>query len=120
VDCDLHNDETRVSTNIQHNQSQSSRAVITARNKNNLNRKREAEEDTILKKTSTVLDKANNNDDLKVFGEFVASELRGLRNDSVRKKAKRNIQRILLDAGIEDDNVSMDLNSQSSSRTALH
>jgi hypothetical protein len=51
----------------------------------------------ILKKASAVLDKANNSDDLNVFGEFVASELGGLRNDSVRKKAKKNIQCNLLE-----------------------
>jgi hypothetical protein len=91
--------------------------VITARKKNELKRKREAEEDAILKKASAVLDKARrSSDDLSVFGDFVASELRGLRNDSVRRNAKRNIQRILLDAGIEDDNFSRDLNFQSSSR----
>jgi hypothetical protein len=68
-----------------------------------------------LKKASAVLDKANNIDNLNVFGEFVASELRGLRNDSARKI---NIQCILLNAGIEGGNVSTDLNSQSSSRTS--
>jgi hypothetical protein len=33
----------------------------------------------ILKEGPTILDKANNSDDLKVFGEFVDSELQGLR-----------------------------------------
>jgi hypothetical protein len=42
----------------------------------------------ILKKASAVLDKANISKGLNVFGEFVASELRGLRNDSVRKKGR--------------------------------
>jgi hypothetical protein len=75
-----------------------------------------------LKKASAVVDKANrSSDDLNVFGDFVASELRGLRNDSVRKNAKRNIQLILLNAGLEDDNLSTHLNFHSSSRmiTAL-
>jgi len=102
--------ETEDNANIQRHQSQSSRAVTT-RNKNELKRKREAEEDAILKKASEILEKASNSDDLKVFGEFVASELRGLRNSSVRKRAKRSIQRILLDAGIEDENVSTDFSS---------
>jgi hypothetical protein len=73
-------DETK---GIQRNQSQSSRGAITARNKNELKRKREAEEDAILKKASAILDKAINGDDLKVFAEFVASEHRGLRNECV-------------------------------------
>jgi hypothetical protein len=48
--------------------------VITARKRNELRRKREAEEDAILEKASAVLDKANSSsDDLNVFGDFVAS-----------------------------------------------
>jgi hypothetical protein len=65
-------DETE---DIQHNQSQSSRGAITPRNKNELKRKREAEEDAILKKASAILDKAINSNNSKVFAEFFASEL---------------------------------------------
>jgi hypothetical protein len=115
MDSNLHSGETQFKTNNVHcNHSHPPRAVITRRNKTEFKRKRETEEDVILKKASAAVNKVNSTDDLNVFGEFVASELRGLCNDSVRKTAKRNIQRILLDAGIEDDNVSMDLNAHSS------
>jgi hypothetical protein len=60
-------DETE---DIQHNQGQSSRGAITPRNKNKLKRKREAEEDAILKKASAILNKAINSNNLKVFAEF--------------------------------------------------
>lgn len=38
-----------------------------------------------------------------MFGKFVTSELRGLQVEHLRKKAKRQIQRILLDIADEDD-----------------
>jgi hypothetical protein len=37
-------------------------------------------------------------DDLDIFGAFVASELRGMKHDSNRRKVKRTIQRVILDA----------------------
>lgn len=46
---------------------------------------------------------SENEDDIDVFGKFVASEIRGLQNNHLRKKAKRQIQRILLDIAEEDD-----------------
>lgn len=55
----------------------------------------------LLGKAYSVL--SEKEDDIDVFGKFVASELRGLQTDHSRKKAKRQIQRILLDIAEEDD-----------------
>jgi len=46
---------------------------------------------------------SENEDDIDAFGKFVASEIRGLQTNHLRKKAKRQIQRILLDIAEEDD-----------------
>lgn len=54
----------------------------------------------VFGKVYSVLSK--NEDDLDVFGKFVTSELRGLIHENLRRKAKRQIQRIILDIAEED------------------
>lgn len=54
----------------------------------------------VFGKVYSVLSK--NEDCLDVFGKFVTSELRGLVYENLRRKAKRQIQRILLDIAEED------------------
>ncbi|XP_027848463.2 uncharacterized protein LOC114128203 isoform X2 [Aphis gossypii] len=54
----------------------------------------------VFGKVYSVLSK--NEDDLDVFGKFVTSELRGLIHENLRRKAKRQIQQIILDIAEED------------------
>jgi len=61
----------------------------------------EKDSQELLGKALSVL--SDNEDDNDVFGKFVTSELRALQADNLRKKAKRQIQRILLDIAEEDD-----------------
>jgi hypothetical protein len=44
----------------------------------------------------------NTDDDFSIFGAFVASEIRGLRHDSTKKKLKCSIMKAVLNA-IEED-----------------
>lgn len=73
--------------------------LITIRHKSN--KKRKCPTEDLLEKAYSVL--SEKEDDNDVFGKFVTSELRGLQSDHLRKKAKRQIQRILLDIAEEDD-----------------
>lgn len=65
------------------------------------NKKKKCSSENLLGKAFSVL--SENEDDLDVFGKFVTSELRGLQAEHLKKKAKRQIQRILLDIAEEDD-----------------
>jgi hypothetical protein len=66
-----------------------------------INKKKKFSTENLLGKAYSVL--SENEDDLDVFGKFVTSELRGLQTEHLKKKAKRQIQRILLDIAEEDD-----------------
>lgn len=68
---------------------------------NTCNKEKKCLPQDLLGKAYSVLSETE--DDIDVFGKFVASEIRGLQNDHLRKKAKRQIQRILLDIAEEDD-----------------
>lgn len=68
---------------------------------NNSNKKKKCLSQDLLGKAYAVL--SENEDDIDVFGKFVASEIRGFQTNHLRKKAKRQIQRILLDIAEEDD-----------------
>ncbi|XP_064641924.1 uncharacterized protein LOC135496494 [Lineus longissimus] len=57
--------------------------------------------DEILQKACEVMSRET--DELDTFGAFVASELRGLKSESNRKKLKRDIQRVILEAAEKDD-----------------
>lgn len=68
---------------------------------NTTNKKKKCLSQDLLGKAYSVL--SEKEDDIDVFGKFVASEIRGLQTDHLRKKAKRQIQRFLLDIAEEDD-----------------
>lgn len=67
----------------------------------NSNKKKKCLSQDLLGKAYSVL--SENEDDIDVFRKFVASEIRGFQTNHLRKKAKRQIQRILLDVAEEDD-----------------
>ena len=65
--------------------------------------------DNIMKKACAVLSKEH--DKYDIFGAFVAAEIRGLSNESSRKKLKRMIQRAILQVTEEDDESTSSLTS---------
>lgn len=68
-------------------------------NKNTKKRKHASED--ILSKAYSVL--AETEDDYDIFGKFVGSEIRKLTQDHLRNRAKREIQRILLNISEENE-----------------
>ncbi|KDR21917.1 hypothetical protein L798_00468 [Zootermopsis nevadensis] len=62
------------------------------------------EEDQLMARANEIFDSPRN--DLQKFGDFVAAELRALRNPLLMRQAKRSIMRILLDTSAADDDPS--------------
>jgi hypothetical protein len=90
----------------------SSAATTSASSKRN-KRQRGIEDDQLMARATAVLDSPR--DDLQTFRDFVATELRALRNPLLMRQAKRGIMRISLDTAAADDGASTSSASPGSS-----
>lgn len=75
------------------------------------------EHDVVLENALQIMQKPS--DEYQIFGDFVASELRGLRKAGSKRKLKRLIQQAILKVTDEDDEANSDTQLLSSDTTGL-
>lgn len=75
------------------------------------------EHDVVLENALQIMQKPS--DEYQIFGDFVASELRGLRKSGSKRKLKRLIQQAILKVTDEDDEDNSDTQLLSSGTTGL-
>lgn len=70
----------------------------------------EEEETALFNQCKAIITNITPSDEYTVFGNFVANEIRDIKNAAVRTKLKRQIQKCLLDAADEDSSLDTDSN----------
>ncbi|XP_069692690.1 uncharacterized protein [Periplaneta americana] len=96
--------------------------LLAATSSRSNKRKKSSDEDRLLGTTIEVMQKSQ--DDIQKFGDFVAAELRGLRNPRALRQAKNTIMQALMDAAAVDYESSVRVPPTSSfrhiSKSSLH